>query len=39
MPEVAHWLAKPGDLLEKNAVLSVNLGFGGSNAALVLAAP
>jgi 3-oxoacyl-[acyl-carrier-protein] synthase II len=39
MPEVAHWLAKPGDSLEKNAVLSVNLGFGGSNAALVLAAP
>jgi 3-oxoacyl-[acyl-carrier-protein] synthase II len=39
MPEVASWLAKPGDRLEKNAVLSVNLGFGGSNAALVLATP
>ncbi|MFM8365039.1 MAG: beta-ketoacyl-[acyl-carrier-protein] synthase family protein [Verrucomicrobiota bacterium] len=39
MPEVAGWLSKTGDLLEKNAVLSVNLGFGGSNAALVFATP
>jgi 3-oxoacyl-[acyl-carrier-protein] synthase II len=39
MPEVAEWLSKPGDVLKNNAVLSVNLGFGGSNAALVLGAP
>ena len=39
IPEVAEWLAKPGEVLEKNAVLSVNLGFGGSNAALVLTTP
>lgn len=38
IPEVAEWLAQPGEVLEKSAVLSVNLGFGGSNAALVLAA-
>ena len=28
-------LARPGDLLKKPAVLSVNLGFGGSNAAVI----
>ena len=38
MPEVAGWLAQPGEVLEKPVVLSVNLGFGGSNAALLLAA-
>jgi 3-oxoacyl-[acyl-carrier-protein] synthase II len=38
IPEVAGWLAQPGEVLEKPVVLSVNLGFGGSNAALVLAA-
>ncbi|MFM8831152.1 MAG: beta-ketoacyl-[acyl-carrier-protein] synthase family protein, partial [Spartobacteria bacterium] len=35
IPELAACLAKPGDKLTKPAVLSVNLGFGGSNAALV----
>ncbi len=38
IPEVAGWLAQPGEVLEKPVVLSVNLGFGGSNAALLLAA-
>ena len=38
IPEVAGWLAQPGEVLEKPAVLSVNLGFGGSNAALLLTA-
>ena len=38
IPEVAGWLARPGEVLEKPVVLSVNLGFGGSNAALLLAA-
>lgn len=38
IPEVAEWLAQPGEVLEKPVVLSVNLGFGGSNAALLLAA-
>lgn len=38
VPEVAGWLSQPGEVLDKPAVLSVNLGFGGSNAALVLAA-
>ena len=36
IPELAACLAQPGDKLTKPAVLSVNLGFGGSNAALVL---
>lgn len=36
--EVADWLALPREVLQKPAVLSVNLGFGGSNAALVLTA-
>jgi 3-oxoacyl-[acyl-carrier-protein] synthase II len=38
IPEVAGWLARPGEVLEKPVVLSVNLGFGGSNAAFLLAA-
>jgi 3-oxoacyl-[acyl-carrier-protein] synthase II len=38
IPEVAGWLAQPGEVLEKPVVLSVNLGFGGSNAALLLSA-
>lgn len=38
IPEVAGWLAQPGGVLEKPVALSVNLGFGGSNAALLLAA-
>lgn len=38
IPEVAGWLAQPGEVLEKPVVLTVNLGFGGSNAALLLAA-
>jgi len=38
IPEVAGWLVRPGEVLEKPVVLSVNLGFGGSNAALLLAA-
>ena len=38
IPEVAGWLSQPGEILDKPAVLSVNLGFGGSNAALIFAA-
>ncbi len=38
-PLVANMLARPGALLEKNAALSVNLGFGGSNAALLFKTP
>ena len=38
IPELATCLARPGDKLTKPAVLSVNLGFGGSNAALVFTA-
>ena len=38
IPELAACLAQPGDKLTKPAVLSVNLGFGGSNAALVFTA-
>jgi len=38
IPELATCLAQPGDKLTKPAVLSVNLGFGGSNAALVFTA-
>ena len=38
IPELASSLAQPGDKLTKPAVLSVNLGFGGSNAALVFTA-
>jgi 3-oxoacyl-[acyl-carrier-protein] synthase II len=38
IPELGASLAKPGDKLTKPAVLSVNLGFGGSNAALVFTA-
>ena len=38
IPELAASLGKPGDKLTKPAVLSVNLGFGGSNAALVFTA-
>lgn len=38
IPELAACLASPGDKLTKRAVLSVNLGFGGSNAALVFTA-
>ena len=36
--ELAACLARPGDRLARPAVLSVNLGFGGSNAALVFTA-
>jgi len=36
--ELAASLARPGDKLARPAVLSVNLGFGGSNAALVFTA-
>ena len=38
IPELATCLAQPGDKLTKPAVLSVNLGFGGSNAALIFTA-
>lgn len=38
IPKLATCLAQPGDKLTKPAVLSVNLGFGGSNAALVFTA-
>jgi 3-oxoacyl-(acyl-carrier-protein) synthase len=38
IPELAASLAQPGNKLTKPAVLSVNLGFGGSNAALVFTA-
>jgi 3-oxoacyl-[acyl-carrier-protein] synthase II len=38
IPELAASLAQPGDKLTKPAVLSVNLGFGGSNAAVVFTA-
>jgi 3-oxoacyl-[acyl-carrier-protein] synthase II len=34
-PSVADILVKPGETRELGAVLSVNLGFGGSNAALI----
>ncbi|MEI6715224.1 MAG: beta-ketoacyl-[acyl-carrier-protein] synthase family protein [Verrucomicrobiota bacterium] len=36
---VASSLAQPNEHLTKNAVLTVNLGFGGSNAALVFTKP
>ena len=39
VPELAEALTRPGDLLQKQAVMSVNLGFGGSNAALVFTKP
>lgn len=39
LPELADALTRTGDRLEKDAVMSVNLGFGGSNAALVFARP
>jgi 3-oxoacyl-[acyl-carrier-protein] synthase II len=35
VPELWGRLAKPGNRLTKKAVLSVNLGFGGSNAAVI----
>lgn len=35
VPGMANALTRPGDRLMKPAVMSVNLGFGGSNAALV----
>lgn len=35
-PLVARALTTPGDCCETNAMMSVNLGFGGSNAALVI---
>lgn len=35
-PSVAPLLAQPGERRQLDAVLSVNLGFGGSNAALIL---
>ena len=38
IPELATCLAQPGNKLTKPAVLSVNLGFGGSNAALIFTA-
>lgn len=38
-PLVASILAKPGDTLAQKATLSVNLGFGGSNAALLFTNP
>lgn len=38
-PEVASVLARPQEVLQKSAALSVNLGFGGSNAALLFTAP
>lgn len=38
LPELAACLARAGDQLTKPAVLSVNLGFGGSNAALIFTA-
>jgi len=39
IPELASCLAQPGDKLARPGVLSVNLGFGGSNAALVFTTP
>lgn len=38
-PLVASILAHPGDTLARKAALSVNLGFGGSNAALLFTTP
>ena len=37
--EMANALTQLGDRLQTDAVMSVNLGFGGSNAALVLSKP
>lgn len=39
VPELAEALTRSGDRLQKPAVMSVNLGFGGSNAALVFTRP
>lgn len=39
VPGMANVLTRSGDRLEKRAVMSVNLGFGGSNAALVFTKP
>jgi 3-oxoacyl-(acyl-carrier-protein) synthase len=39
MPEMRGRLPGMGETLRGNAVLSVNLGFGGSNAALVFCKP
>ena len=38
-PLVASSLAKPGDKMARKVALSVNLGFGGSNAALLFTTP
>jgi 3-oxoacyl-(acyl-carrier-protein) synthase len=39
VPDLTDALTRIGDRLEKDAVMSVNLGFGGSNAALVFTKP